>query len=291
MRVGIVGSGEAGLACSIALHARADIVMVERLPVLGGEHWRALSAVVEDARRAIGVVRACALAIRWNGRQLLSVGPTGAYTDRLDALVIATGHRPYTRTELGLEGSRCAGVLPATVALHLLQHRVVIGRRPVVIGTTRWARLVAHELVVRGIEPRVLAPADSPKPAYEQIANAGITLCGGARPIAVAGESRVTGIRYVNDNGGDARLACDAIVLAHGSVPMRNVDGAIFAGARIVYAQHETNSEDEWNARRIGQQAADAALRSISEPGPPSVIPLRVAAPASPRELKSGALT
>lgn len=53
---------------------------------------------------------------------------------------------------------------------------------------------------------------------------------------------------------------CDAVVLAHGLAPVRNVDGAVSEGVRTVYAQPVDDPRTEDGARRAGAEAAQAAL-------------------------------
>ena len=53
------------------------------------------------------------------------------------------------------------------------------------------------------------------------------------RVVSVAGTPRV---RTATLASGET-LGCDAVVLAHGVAALRNVDGAVWAGDRTVYAQ------------------------------------------------------
>ena len=94
--IAIVGAGASGRACAEALAGRARTVVVERGAAPGA-----------DVR---------ATAIRWDGRALLAMGPGGAVEIAASALVIATGAHPLCSAELGLAGTRPAGVLPAPAA-------------------------------------------------------------------------------------------------------------------------------------------------------------------------------
>ena len=55
-------------------------------------------------------------------------------------------------------------------------------------------------------------------------------------------------------------IACDAVVLADGLVPLRNVDGAVVDGVRTVYAQPCDDFGSIGAAEEAGRRAADAAL-------------------------------
>ena len=125
-------------------------------------------------------------------------------------LFMAGGRRPATAAELGLAGDRPAGVLPATVAKHLLEAGVPLWRRPLLVGDGPWAAEVAHLAAALGAEVQRLEP--------------------GWRASRVVGADRVEGLVAVR---GAARrmVACDAVLLAAEPRPIRNVEGAILADA------------------------------------------------------------
>ena len=82
-----------------------------------------------------------------------------------------------------------------------------------------------------------------------------ITVHEGLAPLSVGGDPQVE--RLECDG---AAFDCDAIVLAHGLAPVRNVDGAVSEGVRTVYAQPLDDPRTEDGARRAGAEAARAAL-------------------------------
>jgi len=231
--VAIVGAGEAGLACARELAGRAHTVVVDRRPVEGADHE--------------------ATAIRWDGAALLAMGPAGAVEIAADALVIATGTRPLGRAELGLVGTRPAGVLSAPVACELSEQGLVRPARPVVIGGGAWAARAVAALARAGAEHVTVVAPDGiltpPPPSHR------ITIHEGLRPLAVGGDPQVE--RLECDG---AAFDCDAIVLAHGLAPVRNVDGAVSDGVRTVYARPRDDPGTEDGARRAGAEAARAAL-------------------------------
>ena len=120
----VVGAGATGLACAVSLPRDVRAVVVDRIPVCGGVlGWRhPETRRLEAAARAAGAERMLGVtATVWDGSELLTIGPEGPRRIRADALVIAAGCRPRHRAELGLAGSRPAGVVPATVACHLAE--------------------------------------------------------------------------------------------------------------------------------------------------------------------------
>src|SRR5690348_4163708 len=114
----VVGAGIAGLAAAEKLAGVYDVVVYDRLPmpggVLGFDHRsvRALERMCTDARVRL---KLGTTAVRWNGSQLLGVGPAGVGWEDAALLVYAGGTRPATLAELGVTGPRLAGVYPAPV--------------------------------------------------------------------------------------------------------------------------------------------------------------------------------
>ncbi len=257
--VAIVGAGITGLYCASALTAETRAVVFDRIPVPGGVHgWdnprtrRAVSA----AERSGAALHLGETAIRWDGQVLLSVGQDGVRSTPAAALVIAAGSRPLGRAELGLAGPRPAGILAATVACHLSETGVLIGRRPAVIGGGDWAARTVERLLDAGAEAiELIAPdgtmrsiPDSPR----------LTVRTGT-PVGVEGGARVTAVRVE----GDGRIECDALVLAHRLAPLRNVDGAVWSGPRTVYAQPVDDPLTVDGAAEHGEQAAAEVMQAI----------------------------
>ncbi len=235
MTIAVVGSGVAGLACAEAL---GECVVFERLPVAGGEEWEHLREEVASCRAATFATGT--QAIRWDGHTLQSIGFHGG-DHAFDAVVIATGHRPSTAAELGIAGGRTSGIFPATVAIHLLHHGATLGRRVVVAGSGRWAEPVLAELSGAVHVDRV---------------------------DAVRGAERVERVEV-----GDDALECDALVLAAGNHPYRNVDGAISQGPGVVFAQGPDSVE-------AGRRAAEEARREAARPSASIETVMRIGPPA-----------
>jgi hypothetical protein len=195
----VVGAGAAGLGAATQL---GDALLVDRIPVAGGivayDHPD-VRAAVRAAERAGVRLKLGATALRWQDHKLLIAAPGEIVWHEADALVFAGGLRPATAAELGLTGDRPAGVLPASVAKHLLEADPNLWERPVIVGEafnlTR-ARRVGH-----------------------------IT--------AVLGRQRVTAVRTDSET-----IECDAVLLADAPRPVRNIEGAIADDATdVIYLQ------------------------------------------------------
>ena len=219
----VVGAGPSGLACAVALArtSGARIVLIDRIPVTGGEsgwadpHVRRLTAQAETA----GVeLRLGVIATRWQDHRLLLISPLGVEWLPGDHLFYAGGRRPATQADLGITGRRPAGVLPATVVEHLLTTRVALWKRPLIIGDDTWAARLAAGLrhtggTVLGLGDVGWADERFPEGRIE-----------------VLGTHRVEGVR-VHSGADLTHITCDGIVLAADARPNRNVDGALFDDA------------------------------------------------------------
>jgi D-hydroxyproline dehydrogenase subunit alpha len=261
----IAGSGLAGLHCAVTLSASAEVTVYDRLPVPGGDHWedhdhRSLTrrALDNGVRFAAGTQ-----VVRWEGDRILAIGEQGGIA-RADALVVATGHRPSTRAELGINGDRCAGVVPATLALHLLKQQVHLGDNVVVAAGSPWSTECITELT-SGPRPSasVVAVGANRPPTHPHV-----TAMPDARIVATHGMPRIAGVTVESDTG-RGQLACDCLILGTAAVPYRNIDGAILDDAPVVYAQRLT--DDDEPPGRLGMRAARQALALATNPHHPHI--------------------
>ncbi|GAA0967764.1 hypothetical protein GCM10009555_012130 [Acrocarpospora macrocephala] len=249
----VAGSGLAGLACAAALGREARVTVFERLPVIGGEHWedRAHSDLRAKAEARGVEFAAGTQAVRWEGDRLLAVGQSGGLHPAR-ALVVATGHRPRTRAESRVDGARTGGVIPATVAAHLLAQRVILGRNVVILGAGRWAR----EVAVGALRAGACTVLGSPWLDFPAAAE----VLPGVRVVRTLGMPRIQSIE-VSDGERTWTRACDSLVLADGHVPYRNVDGAVLDRPGVIFAQDLADDEPGWSPIEAGIQAATLALQ------------------------------
>jgi len=261
-RIVVVGAGIAGLTVAAEIADVRAITLIDRLPAVGGECGfehpvvRSLEAVCRDggASFLLGTT-----ALRWSGGRLLVAAPGSIRWLDADRLAFAGGCRPGTAAELRLAGSRLAGVVSATVAIHLLDAGVRLGRNPVLLGETDFAVEVAGRLRRTGTPVRVVAPDAAATPAYAD------EWWPGWRGSRARGTGRVRELEIAR---GDRRewLACDAIILADGVRPLRNVEGALADPDPATFIQlaapHVTVDDVVAFAR-----AAALKLKSVSAPG------------------------
>ncbi len=219
----VVGAGIAGLAAAATLAVESDVTVVDRLPAAGGvlgyEHPLVVSLAREAAARGVRELLGTTAVRSVDGR-LLVAGPGGVRWLPAARIVYAGGSRPSTAAELGLFGGRFAGVLPATVAIHLMEAGVRIGHRAIVVGSGDWADAALGHLRSSGCGITVVDPSG------DAIGRAGEPLWRAWEPRSVAGRGRVAELT-IGRRAAEVRLACDVVVLAAGTRPNRNVDGAL----------------------------------------------------------------
>jgi hypothetical protein len=250
----------AGLSCAAALGDRAECHVFERLPVPGGEAWEdpRVAARVEAARRAGMRFLGGTQVLRFHAGRLLALGQHTT-RDCFAALVIATGHRPLTRAELEIGGARCAGVLPATVAGHLLHHGVNFGR-VAVVGDAAALPLV-DELLAGAHRVSLVLPDGRPGGLRDSSA---LDLHENVWPVELGGSPRVEWLAVSRTRGEPReRLRCDSVVLAYGRVPYRNVEGAVFRAPGVVFAQAGGGLPDGEQSEAVGVAAGETVLRLV----------------------------
>ena len=257
----VVGAGLAGLAVAAELGRESPVVLVDRLPMYGGvlgfEHPLVASLARDCTARGVSLQLATT-AVRWESQRALLVGAGGIVWTASRQLVVAIGNRPSTQAELGIAGERLAGVVPATVAIHLAEARVRLGRRVVVIGSGCWADHCIEAIRGKGTTVISLSlPGDRPSAQADEAKE-------GWLPVRVDGKTRVERLTVARAGAEDV-IECDAVVLAARARPLRNVDGAIWPDSRhVAFVQLAV---DRLTAEEVvaDARAAAAAMRASTE--------------------------
>lgn len=236
------------------------VTLVERLPMGGGQHPErpGTDRLFVAAERAGVSCMLATLAVRWDGRGLETLGVEGATRVECDVVVIATGTRPATRGELSIGGDRCAGILPGSAALHLVDSGVLLGRRPVVLGGGDLASSCAERLHRSGAETVTLVAPEGPRAVFPH----GVRLLDGWEVRSVHGRTRVASVVVARD-GVEQIVPSDALLLAHRRVPMRNVEGAIFPAPGVVFCHSSVDPKTEADAWAASVSAVAEVTRSL----------------------------
>jgi hypothetical protein len=218
----VVGAGLSGLAAAVELATRAQVRVIERLPAAGGiwgfEHERVRALVADCRQRGVQLILG-ATALRWSDGKLLVLGPGQADWLPGGQLVFAGGSRPSHAAELKVTGSRLAGVFVGTVAHHLLEAGVRLGRRTVVTGWGDWVEMIVPSLLEGGDVTLVGGGPQDQLPWPE------VHWWPGYRPRRLLGDARVERVEV--SNGGEPRaVCCDSVIFAGELTALRNIDGA-----------------------------------------------------------------
>lgn len=253
MRLIVVGAGASGLTAAATVSRLHSVTVVDRIPAAGGvlgyddgSMMALQSACMADGVRfALGTT-----ALRWEAGKLLLAGPDAIRWEPADHLIYAGGIRPATPAEIGLVGPRLAGVLAATVAVHLAEAGVVVGRRVVIVGGGYWADRARTELAHGGSQIIQVVP-----PGESLMSDSEASFLGW-RPVEARGAGRVSEL-IVSKDGVQQRLLCDAVILAGQVKPLRNVDGAIREGDSVTFIQC---AEGNAPLRAVADHAQRAAL-------------------------------
>jgi hypothetical protein len=206
---------------------------VDRIPVAGGEAGYEdpdVRRAVADALHAGVRFKLGATATRWEQRRLLMCEHGAIGWREASQLVFAGGLRPATPAELGLTGDRPAGVLPVTVAKHLLEADPTLWRHAVIVGDTCGAAAAAAMIASGGGSVTYVGTGPT-APDWATSSRLGW------RPEAILGRPRATALRVTRERE-STLIVCDAVILAADPRPVRNVEGAIADSADdVLYVQ------------------------------------------------------
>ncbi len=142
--------------------------------------------------------------------------------------------------------------------MHLTQSGVLLGRRPLVIGSGRLARHYAEVAIAAGADEVTIVHdgawmSDADGPRLRQIAGSVVDSVWGMPRISAAD------IRAGRDT---FRIAIDAVILAEGRVPVLNVEGADPEDPRVVQC-HRT--DDKFSDAVARASSAAERIRAILE--------------------------
>jgi hypothetical protein len=234
--------------------AGAAVTIVERLSAPGGrEPERSVGELAGSAARSGVRLLPDTLALQFGGMFVEVLGIDGVSRLPCDALVVATGSRSASRAELRITGDRCAGIVPGSAALRLTWAGVLLGHRPLIAGSGEFALHCAREQLAAGAsEVALTMPAGA-----RRAPGAGIRVFAGYRVVSVHGAIRVDRAVLCNEQE-SIQVQADALILAAGLRPLRNIEGAIEQREGVFFCQ--PNREDE-GVRGAETAASETAAR------------------------------
>ena len=254
--VAVIGGGAAGLAAATEVAGRGGKALIlEREAQLGGilqqcihtgfglKRFREELSGPEYAGREIAGMRErrvealleCTVTdLRENGRGkilLASSRSRGVVKVHAGAVILAMGCRERNRGNLGIAGTRPAGVMTAGLAQRLANLEGCLpGRRAVIIGSGDIGLIMARRLTWIGA--KVLAvveilpyPSGLARNVAQCLDDYGIPLLLGHAVTRIEGRDRVNGVEVsplvegTPDRSGAVILPCDTVLLSVGLIP------------------------------------------------------------------------
>jgi NADPH-dependent 2,4-dienoyl-CoA reductase/sulfur reductase-like enzyme len=261
----VVGAGRSGLHASRLLAAHGlGVALIERLPAPGGqEPEEGTSALARAVRTANVELVLGTLAVSLTGAGVETLGIDGARTFPADALVVATGTRPATLGELRVTGDRCAGILPGSAMIHLIESGVLPGWRPVIVGGGDLARHCLSLCLRAGAHSvSVVSPTGRGFPAV-----AAADAYNGWRLVSIHGQARVDHVVLAKD-GETLSIPADAVILAHQRRPMRNIESAVQDGGIVVGCHSSADPKTDEDAVLTARATAARVIELIGDRSP-----------------------
>jgi NADPH-dependent 2,4-dienoyl-CoA reductase/sulfur reductase-like enzyme len=252
--VAVIGGGPAGMAAALRASERgADVALVERDTGLGGilnqcvhdgfgvlRFKRAMSGAeyaqlfadrVYDSRVDV-MTETSALGLT-SGREIYLTGKnSGCVRMRAGAVVLAMGCRERARPQVGIVGSRPAGVLTAgAVQKYINIQGYLPGRRAVILGSGDIGLIMARRMTLEGMEVAGVyeimpSPGGLRRNIVQCLDDYGIPLSLSATVTRVHGKRRVEGVTVASVDearrpipGTEKFIPCDLLVLSVGLIP------------------------------------------------------------------------
>jgi NADPH-dependent 2,4-dienoyl-CoA reductase/sulfur reductase-like enzyme len=208
----VVGAGLRGLTAAATLAERFAVQVVERDSHPGGAsnvEEPTVTRLLQECDRAGVRLRLNETALGWRDGRLVISGPRTVEWVTAAGIVLAGGSRPSTLAELGAHGDRPAGILAAPAAIALLRDGARLARMPLALGSGSWAQAASDAFRQSGAAVCQVSPDPGDR-------------------ITVHGQERVSRVTIEGDKL-RLMIECDLLVLAARPVPMRSVQGAVFA--------------------------------------------------------------
>jgi hypothetical protein len=220
-----------GVAHGVLEFTDSDVHIFDRVPVPGGEAgWdnkflgTKYNELFNSPRISFHLGQT---ATRWSGASLTLLGPGKSIEVPGQHLFYAGGVRPSTAADLKISGDRPAGVIPATVAEHLLKSGEAIWDNPLLVGDEHWCSALSDQIHRYGGQVQGLKGSEAWADITHDIEG----------ELVVEGTSRITSV-HVGTVIRNQTVECDALILASSPRPNRNVVGALFEGdERVSFVQ------------------------------------------------------
>lgn len=248
----IVGGGPAGMGAAFGAlkNGLTDILLLERLPQLGGilnqcihegfglHYYKKELTGPEYAYRYQQQILNTSVTIKTGSfvtrltpdNHITWISREGVFTVSADAVILATGCRERTREMLTIPGTRPAGIYTAGLAQEMVNiHGILPGREVLLIGSGDIGLIMARRLTLEGA--RVIAVLEIQNKLSGLVRNKvqclddfNIPLLLEHELVKVIGKDRVTSVIYRhNPTGKCVEQVCDTLLFSVGLIPERDL--------------------------------------------------------------------
>lgn len=251
----IIGGGPAGLSAACAFE-RKKCLLIEREGRLGGilkqcvhdgfgvirygekltgpEYAERLIDQVLTKQNVEIALKTFVVSIEKEGDlfRLTLTSASGMRTVETDRLIMANGCRERTPRQVGIHGTRPAGLMTAGVAQNFVNLMGLLPtKRCVILGSGDIGLIMARRLTLEGAEvvgvyEAKQAPSGLARNISQCLNDFGIPLYLGKTVTRVFGDERVTGCEIASVDEGmqpvagtEERIACDAVIVSVGLIP------------------------------------------------------------------------
>ncbi len=263
--VAIIGGGPAGLAAALAAReaGAGRVVIIERDRYLGGilqqcvhvgfglHLFKEELSGPEYAQRFIERIAQSGIDVHLNtmvtelkSGVVIAVGPPGLVLFQAKAIVLAMGCRERTRGNIGIPGSRPAGIFTAGTAQRFVNiEGFMPGRQVVILGSGDVGLIMARRLTLEGVLVRAVVEVmpysnGLTRNVVQCLNDFGIPLLLQHTVVEIHGAERVNGVTIARvDNtlrpmpGTERRIDCDTLLLSVGLIPENELSRG--AGVKI----------------------------------------------------------
>ena len=251
--VAVIGGGPAGLAAALAARAAGAgrVLIIERDRYLGGilqqcvhvgfglHLFKEELSGPEYAHRFIECIAQDGIEVHLNtmvieleSGKVIAVGPSGLVSLQTKAVVLAMGCRERTRGNIGIPGSRPAGIFTAGTAQRFVNiEGFMPGRQVVILGSGDVGLIMARRLTLEGVQVRAVVEVmpysnGLTRNVVQCLNDFGIPLLLQHTVVEIHGSERVNGVTIAQvDNslrpepGTERRIDCDTLLLSVGLIP------------------------------------------------------------------------
>lgn len=249
----VIGGGPAGMAAAYAAKSAGtpNVILVERYGYLGGVLPQCIhngfgtqiyeedytggeyAGIWEETVRSAGVdirLNTTVMSIEkgWIVECVSATG--GAETLKADAVIIATGCRERTLPQLGVVGSRPAGIFTAGAAQSMMNLKNYLpGKTAIILGSGDIGLIMARRMTLEGINVKLILGEKStglPRNIVQCVEDFDIPMKYGWTVVSTHGYQRLKGVNiapFKEDGSLDLSkkeyVPCDTLLIAAGLIP------------------------------------------------------------------------